>query len=255
MKSVTTTILPFFIVCFWFSCAPRQLSKPYNETKVNHLYNLSVGDAAKPQSWEIEKDLVKIRKETPGLVWKEINQEQYILVSSWQKDTSYYKNDEKTGTYNTTKYPIWVTVVPELQKLCQNKRFGRKEGLALRLKQLLGLPPNVEKSYFVEFWVQPQDLFRPCLDGDVSDVNCTLAFPEDGSEEHKKWINDLRLASYYHSEWNKNYPWTQLGYTYDWHPKNKKHVGLSEFVIGKHKDIIVHRFYSTTEYCQANETK
>ena len=27
------------------------------------------------------------------------------------------------------------------------------------------------------------------------------------------------------------YPWTQLGYTYDWHPANTSAIGLSEYVL------------------------
>ena len=111
------------------------------------------------------------------------------------------------------------------------------------------MPPNVEKKYFVEFWVRPQDLFRPCPDAEVSDTHCGLAFPEEVTDEHKDWINNQRLESYYNPVWDKNYPWTQLGYTYDWNPKNKNHVGLSEFVIGKNKNVVVKGFKTTEEYC------
>ncbi|MEO1513947.1 MAG: hypothetical protein AAFV95_03005 [Bacteroidota bacterium] len=252
-KTVLFTSL--FLMLYCAACAPRQLSKPYDEKKVSYLYSKSVGDAAKPQPWEIKKDLLKISSATPDLVWKAVNGEQYVLVSSWTKDTTYYKNDAQTGTYNTTNYPIWVTAVPELQQLCQQKKFGRKEGLQLRLKQLLGLPPNVEKNYFVEFWVRPQDLFRPCLDSGVSNINCTLDFPDSETDDHKKWINELRLKSYYNSAWDQNYPWTQLGYTYDWHPKNKRHIGLSEFVIGENKEVIVHRIVATDDYCELAKKK
>jgi hypothetical protein len=226
------------------------LLKPYQEEKMYRLYGESVGDAAKPQPWEITRDLITIKADAPYLIWKQIRGEPHLLVSSWKYDTTYYKNAEKTGTYNTGQYPIWVTTAPELRQICGNKQFGRKEGLDLRLKQLLGLPPSVEKNYFVEFWVRPQDLFRPCLDSEVSEANCTLAFPEDESADHKQWINDLRIASYYNAEWDKNYPWTQLCYTYDWHPRNKDHVGVSEFVIGENKEVVVNRIFTTEEYCK-----
>ncbi|MEM1319403.1 MAG: hypothetical protein AAGG75_04055 [Bacteroidota bacterium] len=249
MKNYPSSTLLLFLALLFIGCSPRQLSKSYNEQKVHRAYMECIGDAAKPQPWEVTSQLVAIKQQNPDLVWKEVNGKSYILVSSWKADTTYYKNDPKTDTYNTGKYPIWVTVIPELQGVCQDKKFGRKEGLDLRLKQLLGLPPTANKTYFIEFWVRPQDLFRPCLDSKVAEVNCGLAFPEYETDQHKQWINDLRLDSYYNPVWNKNYPWTQLGYTYDWHPKNKHHVGLSEFVIGKNKDIIVHKIYSTAAYC------
>lgn len=235
------------------SCAPRQLSKSYDVAKTQLLYSQSVGDAAKPQLWEISQQLIAIKADNPQLVWKEINGESYLLVSSWKNEVKYYKNDPETGFYNTSKYPIWVTVVPELQKLCQEKKFGRKEGLDLRLKQLLGLPPDVKQQYFIEFWVRPQDLFRPCPDAEITDTTCGLAFPTTVSEAHKTWVNDLRLASYYNPDWNKNYPWTQLGYTYDWYPKNKNHVGLSKFLIGADKNVVIKDVYSTEEYCKIKE--
>lgn len=211
MKNGTSIFLLLVGVTCILSCSSRELTKSYNAERVSHVYSLSVGDAAKPQPWEIRSDLISISVDNKDLIWKEINGEPYLLVSSWKEDVKYYKNDASAGFYNTRNYPIWVTVAPELQRLCQEKRFGRKEGLDLRLKQLLGLPPTVEKGYFVEFWVKPQDLFRPCLDGAVDDVNCTLEFPADATDEHRQWINDMRLGSYYSSNWDSNYPWTQLG--------------------------------------------
>jgi hypothetical protein len=231
----------------------RKLVKPYNEQRIQRLYENGIGDAAKPQPWEVTDQLVKIKKENPDLVWKNINGESYLLVSSWKADTTYYKNDEKTGFYSTGKYQIWVTAAPELQAICQKKGFGRKEGLDLRLKQLLGLPPDVDKQYFVEFWARPQDLFRPCLDKEIAVANCNLAFPENSSEAYKNWINNLRIESYYHETWDKNYPWTQLGYTYDWNPGSKTNIGVSEFVIDPYKDVIVHAFYTTESYCKSTK--
>lgn len=252
MQKQIYPLATLMILILW-GCAPRLLVKPYDAVKVQRLYSDGVGDAAKPQPWEISNQLIAIKEDNPQLIWKEMNGEAYLLVSSWKEDTTYYKNDQKTGKYDTGNYPIWVTAAPQLQQLCQTKKFGRKEGLDFRLKQLLGLPPNVEKKYFVEFWVRPQDLFRPCPDADISDSACELAFPESASSDHKAWINDLRLASYYNPKWDHNYPWTELGYTYDWNPRNKTNVGMSEFVIGKNKEIVVQGFYTTAEYCVLNK--
>lgn len=41
----------------------------------------------------------------------------------------------------------------------------------MRLKQLLGLPPTATNSYFVKFWVRPNDLFRPCPDKEINGKN------------------------------------------------------------------------------------
>ena len=52
----------------------------------------------------------------------------------------------------------------------------------------------------------------------------------------------------YQCDLYNQYPWGQLGYTYDWNPKNKSHVGLSEFIIGAGKTIYVNRIVTTQEY-------
>jgi len=46
---------------------------------------------------------------------------------------------------------------------------------------------------------------------------------------------------------DKKYPWTRLGYTYDW--GNPCHeVGLSEFVIKKDAEVIVEDIETVEEY-------
>ncbi len=240
-------------LCFLFtllSCSPRQLSKTYNAEKIRGLYSNAIADSAKPSPSEVYKGLIAIKEDNTKLVWKTINGQQYVLVSSWQKEKKYYKNDGETGFYNTSKYPLWVTAIPEVQEICRAKKFGRKEGLDLRLKQLIGLPPDVEKNYFVEFWVQPKDLFRPCPDREITDSSCDLCFPENTDEDYLTWFKNQRNESYYNCLWNANYPWTQLGYTYDWNRRNKQHIGLSEFIIGENTDIVVHKIYTTEAYCQ-----
>ena len=118
----------------------------------------------------------------------------------------------------------------------------------MRLKQLLGLPPNAIYSYFVEFWVKPEDLFRPCPDNEITDNQCDVCFPQNTEASYKNWINENRVSRYYGCKIDEKYPWTQLGYTYDWNPRNKSHVGLSEFVIGANKNIVVNAIYTTEEY-------
>lgn len=246
----TTYLLGLLLITLLLnSCSPRLLNRSYDTDKVQGLYSAAVADAAKPQKSEIFDGLIVLDKSSDQFLWKEINGEQYLLVSSWKADTSYYKNDAETGFYNTQSYPIWVTIAPELQQRCAQPRFGIKEGVNLRLKQLLGLPPTADKAYFVEFWVRPQDLFRPCPDRETSDAACQIAFPKGTPEAHIEWVNDLRIDSYYNEAWEANYPWTELGYTYDWNPRNKTHVGLSEFVIAGDKNIVVKGFYTTQAYC------
>lgn len=215
---------------------------------IKYRYTKALNDAAQPNASKISNTLTKISPDAPTLKWKTINGEKYVLVSSWKADAKYYKNDDKTGFYNTGKYPIWVTVAPDLQNwLAAQKKVGDPEK---RLKQLLGLPPNADKKIFVEFWVRPQDLIRPCIDTEVNDSACELYLknPAAANAENLLWLLEQARQSFADSTLYNRYPFTQLGYTYDWNPRNKSHVGLSEFVIGKNKNIVVGEVFATADY-------
>ncbi len=215
-------------------------------------YKKALADAAQPSATERVFSLTKIAADNPNLVWKDIKGERYVLVSSWKADAKYYKNDPTTGFYNTSKYPIWVTAVPDLNErmATEKKKPYKAKVLDKRLKQLLGLPPNADKKVFVEFWVRPQDLIRPCVDTEVTDNSCDLFLPSGTNPdcENLIWLADQTRASFADSTLYNRYPFTQLGYTFDWKRKNKTHVGLSEFVIGKNKNVVVERVVETKAY-------
>ncbi len=239
-RQKVTTILLFLGITFQ-SCVSYQ---KLPTEKLDQFYAASIIDASYPESDEISNGLISIQSDNKKLVWKEIEGRQYMLVATWTANDSYYP---ESGAYNTSNYPIWVTAAPELLNWYKSRKPKELQDRDLRLKQLLGLPPTVEKNYFIEFWVQPEDLFRPCPDKEVSDSSCSLCFTDELDEEHKTWIKNLRNDSYYNCNGDK-YPWTQLGYTYDWYPGNKSHIGLSEFVIKAQSDIIVNKKYTTTDY-------
>jgi len=206
------------------------------------LYKLSIINSIYPDSSEICTNLVQINDSNKTLIRKNINGEEYILVCTWKQNVSFYQKDT---VFNTGTYPIWVTTAPELKN--RIKKDSPKD-VNLRLIQLLGLPPTAQYSYFVEFWVRPVDLFRPCPDKEITDGKCDLCFPEGTDPEHIKWINENRISRYYQCDLYYQYPWGQLGYTYDWNPKNKSHFGLSEFIIGANKTIYINRIVTTLEY-------
>ena len=206
------------------------------------LYELSMINSIRPDSSKIYYDLVEINDSNQNLIRKTINSEEYILVCTWKQNVSFYQKDT---VFNTGNWPLWVTAAPELR---ERFKLESPKDTNLRLLQLLGLPPTSTYSYFVEFWVRPQDLFRPCPDSEITDGSCDLCFPEGTPQEHINWINENRISRYYQCSLYNQYPWGQLGYTWDWNPKNKSHVGLSEFIIGAGKTIYVRRIVTTREY-------
>ncbi|HEY9747570.1 MAG TPA: hypothetical protein V6C63_02635, partial [Allocoleopsis sp.] len=73
---------------------------------------------------------------------------------------------------------------------------------------------------------------------------------------YQEWFS-AQFASRYPTT-GKSYPWTQLGYTYDWgnqadwqglEPHRPAHVGLSEFVIRQGSVVTVRSTQSTEAYC------
>jgi hypothetical protein len=179
----------------------------------------------------------------------------------------------------------WFTLAPSIKTFCHNYRG---DNLQLRLEQLLGLPPSNGKdgkNAFLEVWVNPSDLFRACPDSEINDSECQIQtsfvrkqptpdidqLPWDcptfsKSEQGIKQVPgqfetvDQKHLNWMCTNWNesytlkKKYPWTALGYTYDWgDPKN--HIGLSEFVALKKTKMVFHSLTSTEKYCGREKKK
>lgn len=110
--------------------------------------------------------------------------------------------------------------------------------------------PDVEGNfYFAEIWVKPDDLFRPTPDAEITDQIAELTFPDGTDELYKAWFNNNIIYSYYPEPTEIAYPWTRLGYTYDWGNSDSE-IGLSEFVIRKNSKVVVEAVETVSEYIQ-----
>ncbi|MEG0378395.1 MAG: hypothetical protein RR614_07940, partial [Eubacterium sp.] len=94
----------------------------------------------------------------------------------------------------------------------------------LRLKQLVGVPPDKEYTHVSAMWVSPEDVLRPAYKTDIKTDTMQTTLPEETPEAYKEWFEDNIMWSYFDSA----YPWTRLGYTYDWAPGSDEY-GLTEF--------------------------
>ncbi len=233
----TLFILTAFLLLFRFVYSQ-------NTREDSLLYRSAISNSMYPTQEKIDSNLVIVSENNPKLIWKIIDNEKYILVATWKQNVSYYRAKLDT-IYDTGNYPIWVTAAPELKERIANEKFT---DINYRLIQLLGLPPNAVYTYFVEFWVKPQDIFRPCPDKEINDNSCQTCFPADADKDYMTWFNENRISRYYQCNLFEQYPWTELGYTYDWNPEDLSHFGLSEFVIGKNKKVYVKAIYTTEEY-------
>lgn len=174
------------------------------------------------------------------------NTEGYVPMLAWKKKRDADRFYAEVGALDTfsTPYLTWVTKKSEMIQRAKKLNLGRFSGkrLALRMDQLLGLAPQPQEDssrVFIEIWVKESDLFRPCRDPEISDFSCSLYFPTGAyastSSAYDIVYNELiknnerkEPPSDAPSYWA---PWTRMGYTYDWHPKNKNHVGMSEYII------------------------
>jgi hypothetical protein len=237
-RKVYTIIFIFYLP----ACAlqPQEITSD----NYNQAYEKAIKDAATAESNEISKNLVAIVPSNKNLLWKGEDKDRSVLMLTW---TSWDGYDQSIGRSVTIEREVWVTAVPELKVFCQ--KLENKTKLVVRLEQLLGLPVGSGKTKFVEFWVKPSDLFRPSADPEISDHEAEINFPVSRyfiiDDAYQSWFTDLKSQSY----GKDGYPWTRLGYTYDW-GSSVSEVGLSEFVIAKGATIEVHAISSTMDYCQ-----
>lgn len=216
-----------------------------DEAALQQAYLNAVTDAAIAELDEISRNLIFIVESNDELVWRGEAENKQVLVLTW---TSWDGYDEKVGQAMVNTRKTWVTTVPELKNFC-TAYSATHNNLPLRLEQLLGLPPNNGKTRFIEIWVSPTDLFRPSPDPEITDQVAELTFPTSQyftvSADYVTWFNNLSSQSY----GENGYPWTRLGYTYDWgNPIGE--VGLSEFIIDGGATVEIKGVIKTADYCR-----
>lgn len=140
----------------------------------------------------------------------------------------------------------WVTLPSEVQGICR----GFTDNLEMRLRQLLGLPPDDKFDKFVLMSVRREDIFRPTYDpnpttdcpcADSAPADYCKRFPDGVRPEHKDWIAEQVKS--------KKYPWTGLGYTYNWTPGADRY-GVSEYVVRRGATVTVTERVEYREFCR-----
>ena len=225
-------------------------------------------NAAKiPSTSKISKALTALIPSTPELIFDD--EGRVLLTSAYGYDRFPYKEGD---SFQLTKYS-WFTAYPFLQQACQTYD---KDSLHMRVNQLLGLSPTYTVIGVAEVYVDVNDIFRACPDPEVIDQECVVYepvynsdteyaevpwfCPQDNelvnqigekyssvSEDHFEWMCNWWRGSYENQNIFWNYPWTALGYTYDWGSDDG--IGLSEFVVPTGSTVIFNRKLSLEDYC------
>ncbi len=176
-----------------------------------------------------------------------------LSVSTFQED----------ATLDTRTIYTWVAPTHEVWERCRGKPDS-----VLALQQLLGLPPQRNPKpgnrwrIFV-FEIDSRDLFRPCPGGmdptaPTLSPRCRLGSdldprldPEFTEFLLQQWWSAHRATVEHGRDPELGYPWTAMGWTYDWDPASKTHVGVSEFVVKKNSVVRNVRVVSPADFCQA----
>lgn len=196
-------------------------SEPTNE----ELYAAAVEDAKLCESAEIAEVF-------------ELSEGENLLIT-WNN----FPEEFPVGEYYTAaaELEIWCISFEEFEDWFAGNSKGI-ENWNLRLEQLTGLPPEFGYTHFTAFTVKPEDVFRPAY---VTDPTLQITAESlDGRflGEYSEWFSGNIKWSYEDSAW----PWTRLGYTYDWSEGNEK--GLSEFIIKSGAEVRVEWTVSTEEF-------
>lgn len=149
----------------------------------------------------------------------------------------------------TLRGQVWVSLVPEVKDKCR----GYSGDLAMFLRQTLGLTPTQPVAQFVTMRVRAQDMFRPapdpridtiypCLDP-ATKTDCNV-FPPDVDPKHKQWIAETYLTV----QIPNGYPWTHIGYTYNWGPGDR--YGASEYIVRGGSNVFVTEVTPIADYCR-----
>lgn len=174
------------------------------------------------------------------------------------------------------EWPAFVALEAELKAKCAGKPDA-----ARALEQILGLPKDSgpRSIYRVTVLLDKAGkppIFRPCVsDQKVSSANCSLTFPKlltaptiserSTADQKAQAYDDLAKAydqletiafvaeqmwkSYRVGFSKQGFPFTGLGWTYNWDPAADAPVGVSEFIVRKGADVKVGEPVSPESFC------
>lgn len=244
--ALTTVSIPMFY---------RVKATPYpeitNRDECYLRYSNALLDAKNALPAEIFKGLTPISTNTPGLDWRLftnwvdgttslwVRVAALKFASGWTWDTLLAVGPQTMSNQWSTE--LWVTPYPELKNLCA-AYTGTNQ--TLRMQKALGLPPRTGGYGVAEVFVDPKYMFRPAPDPEINDEACGLA-PDSAapflqanpwhgiSANYAAWFAATYNSRGYDATNNLDYcwPWTRLGYTYDYENAPGSPMGLSEYVI------------------------
>ncbi|HBN82732.1 MAG TPA: hypothetical protein DDZ89_02710 [Clostridiales bacterium] len=213
-----------FSVCTYMLI--QELSSTDTVFTTQELYDLAVRDAVFADPDEVYP-LVEITRESNMVTWNK-TKDKILLLSCHRYPDSYPEGVDITFQWGE----VWTFTDREIVQWYNHNKDDIIDW-TLRLKQLIGLPPEKVYTHISAFWVDPKNVIRPAYVTDITKQmqitsGDTYSGGDDFSLRYTEWFDNNTLWSYFDSA----YPWTRLGYTYDWAGKGSEY-GLSEFLVLK----------------------
>jgi hypothetical protein len=223
-----------------------------------YLHGLAIAQYPTPERESTQ--LLVLDRQNKALTWDESGR---LLVTTWTRSKFFTAPEYQRGYEFALYGETWFSTGTQVQDVCTSSGL-RGDALVLRLEQLLGLPPSMGYDVFMQVWIDPNALFRPCAEPSVTAGSCPVSAPlkSDAPDQvgwdcaapadaHSQWLCNSWVARYGDSNPRRRFPWTALGYTYDWSLTNPTGEGPSEFVAPGKSPVVFERLVPTEEFCTA----
>ena len=219
-------------------CAALHPTSGARTAELQRLYQRSIEDAAvRHPDWNLP-------------LWS-FGDAGTALVSTFTDDSA----------LDTASQVNWVAATAEVSRRCRGQ-----PNTVLFLEQLLGLPPigpgPGKRWHVYTFEISQRDMFRPCPGGvDSAVASAPRCLATSTVDPH---LDDATAQFLLQQFWfshraptltggvpDVGFPWTGMGWTYDWNPRSRHHVGVSEFVVRKGAVPLNPRDVTPAEFCAA----
>ena len=231
----------------WIQCKLAGMLSPLDDVKPDNdaLYDIAVRDSVFADEDEI-MPLVNISRDDDRVIW---NGDKVLMGLVHKYPDSYPDGEDVTLKLGD----VWVFSAGEMYQWINSNSDGVNDWQE-RLEQLLGLPEWKKYTSVTTVWVDADLLHRPAnVAAPTASMKLTYQPTNDETfdAKFKSWYDSNILWSYFNET---KYPWTRLGYTYDW-ADNGREYGLSEFIIFSGASVSVDHTYTIDEFVESVKAK
>ncbi|MEJ8574440.1 hypothetical protein [Microbaculum marinum] len=150
-------------------------------------------------------------------------------------------------------HDTWISLPREIGPKCK----AAADPL-LKLHMILGMPPQTGGWEMVRFRVSPQYIFRPCAsDPSITTRHCSFDIPARpsgpiGLEGTQSFVFQQIWSSYTEGFKWPGYPFTGMGWSYNWDPDARTPYGISEYVVRAGSPVSNIRTFTPKGFCAAS---